>query len=75
MSSGYASLRVMDDLAQQLAQTARDLKLAGQVPNEADPEVLAALARTALDELIARGLLPDPDPRVGCWSAPRSDQN
>lgn len=65
----------MDDLARQLAQTARDLKLAGQVPDEAELEVLAALARTALDELIARGLLPDPDPRVGCWSAPRSDQN
>jgi len=62
----------MDDLARHLAQTARDLKLADQVPVEAEPEALMALARTVLEELVARGLLPDPASEVGCWSAARS---
>ncbi|MXV21258.1 hypothetical protein [Deinococcus xianganensis] len=62
----------MDDLTRQLAQTARDLNLSGQVPGSADPEALATLARVVLEELIARGVLPDPQPQVGCWSAPRS---
>ncbi|AKH17471.1 MULTISPECIES: hypothetical protein [Deinococcus] len=62
----------MDELARHLAQTAYELKLAGHAPAQADPEALAALARAALEELIARGLLPDPEPDVGCWSVPRS---
>ncbi|NTY01249.1 hypothetical protein [Deinococcus sp. JMULE3] len=63
----------MDALARNLAQVARDLNLDGQVPADASPEVLATLARVVLEELIARGALPDPDPQVGCWSAPRSE--
>ncbi|GAA0513980.1 hypothetical protein GCM10008937_22170 [Deinococcus depolymerans] len=48
------------------------MNLGGLSPADAPPEALAELARVTLRELIARGLLPDPDPAVGCWSAPRS---
>ena len=62
----------MDELARQLAKVARDLGLSEQGPDEAQAEGLLELARVTLSELIARGLLPDPDPPVGCWSGPRS---
>ncbi|GGL04018.1 hypothetical protein [Deinococcus radiotolerans] len=62
----------MNEFARELAQLARELGLAGQVPEDAPVEDLLRLARVTLEELIAQGLLPDPDPRVGCWSAPRS---
>ncbi|GGS01813.1 hypothetical protein [Deinococcus sedimenti] len=62
----------MDDLTRRLTRAARDLRLDGQVPSDADPDALATLARVVLEELIARGVLPDPQPQVGCWSTPRS---
>lgn len=63
----------MDELARHLSLRARQLGLADLLPADAPADLLAELARETLQELIARGLLPDPDPAVGCWSAPRSE--
>lgn len=65
----------MDELARHLSLRARQLGLADLPPADAPAETLAELARDTLHELIARGLLPDPDPQPGCWSAPRSGRH
>lgn len=63
----------MDELARHLSLRARQLGLADLSPTQAPADTLAELARETLHELIALGLLPDPDPATGCWSAPRSE--
>ncbi|PTA67756.1 hypothetical protein [Deinococcus arcticus] len=63
----------MNDLARHLATEARRLGLAtDEVP---DPASLAAFAAVVLEELMALGLLPSPEPELGCWAQARQPTN
>ncbi|UBV42798.1 hypothetical protein LAJ19_00745 [Deinococcus taeanensis] len=61
----------MEFLTLLLVREARRLGLAGQPPHLAPSEALLALGRLTLQELIAQGALPDPEPDIDCWAAPR----
>lgn len=63
-----------DTLALWLARQARRLGLNPVTGEEVDPEALRAFALLVLNELSARGFLPE-GPEVGCWSRPRSPTN
>ncbi|WP_235693091.1 hypothetical protein [Deinococcus aquaedulcis] len=61
----------MDELAFHLACEARRLGL----DRETHETTLRTFATLVLEELVARGLLPDPAPEVGCWAQPRQRSN
>ena len=71
---GYVGmLASMDALALLLAREARTLGLnAADAPQDTD--ALVALARRALEELHALGLVEGPE-QPGCWAAPRRPEH
>ncbi|MVN89244.1 hypothetical protein GO986_21140 [Deinococcus sp. HMF7620] len=62
----------MDNLAKELAKEARRLGLAELAADPIDPTSALAFANYVLEELAARGLLPQQNCAPGCWAQPRS---